>query len=63
MKTTKADGLWAEDDIRRAFVAGAKWWAYHQTGGFTMWMSNVILAEAVATERYGEPTKENHYNA
>ncbi len=45
------EGKWAKDDIRRAFVAGAKWWEFHRTGG-TMWQSDRNLAEAEASKRY-----------
>jgi hypothetical protein len=45
------EGLWPEDDLRRAFVMGAKWWEYHSTG-FTMWPSDRNLAEAEAEKRY-----------
>ena len=46
------EGTWPENDIRRAFVAGAKWWEYHSTGA-SMWNSDVDLAEAEAMRRYG----------
>ena len=45
------EGTWAKDDIRRAFVEGAKWWEYHSTKG-TMWQSDQRLAEDEATRRY-----------
>ena len=45
------EGTWPEDDIRRAFVAGAKWWEYHSTGA-TMWQSDRNLAEEEAERRY-----------
>jgi len=54
------EGTWPKDDLRRAFVAGAKWWEYHQTN-FTMWPSDRKLAETKAEKLYpsGEPrTKE-----
>lgn len=44
-------GTWAADDIRRVFVAGAKWWEVEKSGG-TMWASDVDKAEAEATRRY-----------
>lgn len=44
-------GTWPEDDIRRAFVAGAKWWEYRTTGA-TMWQSDRNLAEEEAERRY-----------
>lgn len=49
-------GLWAKDDLRRAFVAGAKWWEFKKTGG-TMWPSDTDKVEAAAAQRYpkGEP--------
>ena len=46
------DGTWPKDDIRRAFVAGAAWWEYHQSMG-TMWGSDRALAEDEAERRYG----------
>lgn len=46
-------GIWAPDDIRRAFVAGAAWWEAAKTG-FTMWASDRTLAEAEADRRYPE---------
>ena len=45
------EGLWLENDLRRAFVAGAKWWEYHKTG-FTMWQYDQRLAEIEACRRY-----------
>lgn len=45
------EGSWPEDYIRRAFVAGAKWWEYHSTQ-FTMWQSDRNLAEQEAERRY-----------
>lgn len=44
-------GTWSEHDIRRAFVRGAKWWEYHETGA-TMWQSDRRLAEGEAENRY-----------
>ena len=44
-------GYWAMDDIRRAFVAGAKWWEYQKTGA-TMWHSDIREAEDEADRRY-----------
>ena len=51
-----ADEKWSEDDLRRAFVEGAKWWEYYEVGA-TMWPSDVDLAEAEAEKRYpmGQP--------
>jgi hypothetical protein len=45
-------GSWPADDLRRAFVAGAQWWEYIATGGFTMWPSDRDKAEEEAEERY-----------
>jgi hypothetical protein len=47
------DGQWARDDLRRAFVAGAKWWEFWRSGG-TMWRSDQDKAEAEAERRYPE---------
>ena len=52
MDIDRVEGSWPKDDIRRAFVAGAKWWEFHTTGA-TMWQSDVSLAEAEANKRYG----------
>ena len=50
-------GTCPKDDLRRAFVAGAKWGEYH-TFGSTMWDSDIKLAEKEAEKRYplGVPT-------
>ena len=45
------EGTWPEDDIRRAFVAGAQWWEDHTTGA-TMWSSDRCIAEDEAERRY-----------
>jgi len=45
------EGTWPKDDVRHAFVAGAKWWEYHSTE-FTMWPSDQRLAEREAEKRY-----------
>jgi len=47
------EGTWPKDDLRRAFVAGAKWWEYYATEA-TMWNSDVSLAEDEAEKRYPE---------
>jgi len=44
-------GSWPLDDLRRAFVAGAKWWEWENTGA-TMWPTDRDLAEAEAERRY-----------
>ena len=43
--------LWADDDLRRVFVAGASW-MYLQTVGATMWTTEREEAEAEAERRY-----------
>jgi hypothetical protein len=50
----QVEGTWSPDDIRRAFVEGAKWWEYAKTGG-TMWQSDIDHTEEVATKRYPLP--------
>ncbi len=47
------EGSWPEEDMRRAFVAGAKWWEWKDKK-FTMWDSDVNRAEAQAEKRYPE---------
>ena len=44
-------GTWTANDLRRAFVAGAKWREWHSTKA-TMWQSDRDLAEAEAERRY-----------
>ncbi len=36
------EGTWPENDLRRAFVAGAAWWEYH-CKAFSMWQSDQRL--------------------
>ena len=45
------EGYWAEDDLRRAFVAGAAWWEYEKEGA-TMWNTDRNKAEVEADRRY-----------
>ena len=45
------EGKWPDDDIRRVFVAGAKWCEY-EIYGCTMWDSDIRLAEKEAEKRY-----------
>jgi len=40
-----------ESEFVKAFVAGARWWEYHETE-FTMWPSDQRLAEEEAIKRY-----------
>lgn len=49
---------WPEDDLRSAFLAGAKFWEFHQTGG-TMWQSDQNEVGLKAEERYpdGKPIR------
>ena len=56
------EGTWPENDLRRAFVAGAKWWEWH-TSDFTMWQSDQRLAEAEAEKRYKKRTVKSILNA
>jgi hypothetical protein len=50
------EGDWPADDLRRAFVAGAKWWEFADKGA-TMWNSDISLAERIAEQKYpnGKP--------
>ena len=50
-ETNMEIGYWPKDDLRRAFVAGAKWWEWHKEGA-TMWNSDVREAEDEAEKRY-----------
>lgn len=43
--------MWADDDLRGVFVAGASW-MYLQTVGTTMWTTEREEAEAEAERRY-----------
>lgn len=49
----KLEGTWSADDLRRAFVAGAKWWEFVSRAA-TMWPSDVRGAEEEAEKRYRE---------
>lgn len=51
IENAMVQGWWPEDDLRRAFVAGAKWWEFEKTGA-TMWTSDVRKMEGVAELRY-----------
>jgi hypothetical protein len=52
------EGTWRRDDLRRAFVAGAKWWEFESRKA-TMWASDRALAEAEAERVYpkGKPAR------
>lgn len=58
--TPPLEGTLPADDLRRAFVAGAKWWEWHSTKA-TMWASDRDLAEAEAERRYpdGQPAPDD----
>ena len=45
------EGTWPEDDIRRVFVAGAKWWEWKSRTA-TMWNTDIREAEKEAEIRY-----------
>lgn len=45
------------DDLRRAFVAGAQWWEFHEKG-FEMWQLDETAAEKEAETRYPKPPEE-----
>ena len=49
---------WAADDLRRAFVAGAKWWEWKKENA-TMWPSDQGLAEEEAERHYPEGKPRN----
>lgn len=53
-------GSLCQDDLRRAFVAGAAWWEFNRTG-FTIWPEDRNLAEKEAERRYpgGRPRRES----
>jgi len=51
------EGKWPENDLRRAFVAGAAWWEWHVNRA-TMWTSDRRLAEDEAEKKYN-PKKEH----
>ena len=51
------EGKWPENDLRRAFVAGAAWWQCY-VAGFTMWSSERSLAEDEAEKRYGKTRQQ-----
>ena len=44
-------GRWDANDPRRAFVDGAHWYEWASTG-FTMWNSDVRIAETEAEKRF-----------
>lgn len=47
------EGTWSKTDLRRAFVAGAKWWQYHNMS-ITMWPSEIKRTKVEAEKRYPE---------
>lgn len=54
-------GTWAHDDLRRAFVAGAKWWEWESRKA-TMFPSDRDRAETEA-ERVYPDGKSRHKEA
>ena len=52
------EGTLPADDLRRAFVMGAKWWCY-ETEGATMFPSDMRRAEDKAEEMFpdGKPPR------
>jgi len=50
------------DELITAFVQGAKWWEYHQTGA-TMWASDQDQAEGRAEEMARNGTLGKSLNA
>lgn len=56
MSNKHVEGTLPEFDIRRAFVDGARWWEYRQTGA-TMFQSDRNIAEAEAEKRYQDVSR------
>ncbi len=54
------EGTLPPDDLRRAFVAGAKWWEYENTG-FTMW--NQTATAPKKRLKNATPMERKRYNA
>lgn len=46
-------GKWPQECLHRAFVEGAAWWEYEQSGA-TMWSEDRDKAETEANRRFGE---------
>jgi hypothetical protein len=51
----RVDGTWPEHCEQRAFVSGAKWWMFRNSGA-TPFGSERDAMEEAAINRYGEPT-------
>lgn len=51
---------WPENDIRRAFVAGARW--RHRESGLTWWRYVERQAEEEAEKRFGYKQKDPTYH-
>lgn len=51
LEKKEAPGTLPAADIRRAFVAGARWWEFEDSGG-TMWPSDRNKADDEAEKRY-----------
>lgn len=45
------EGTWPVDDLRRAFVAGVKWWILRRTGE-KIWPHALLIAKNEAEWRY-----------
>lgn len=58
-KSDLVNGYLPPNDLRRAFVKGAKWWEWVSTDA-TMWQSDQQRAEEEAEKRYpgGQPPDE-----
>jgi hypothetical protein len=54
-------GTWPSDDLRRAFVSGAKWWQF--VLGSTAFPSEVDAMEAEAERRYGRAAASEREDA
>ena len=54
-ETASLQGTWPANDLRRAFVDGAKWWEWISEDA-TMWSSDVRRAEAEAEKRFASST-------
>jgi hypothetical protein len=51
---TELSGTWPKDCLQRAFIDGAAYWEWRQTGT-TLWAQEREELEAEAVRRYGEP--------
>ena len=44
-------------ELRKAFVAGAKWWKCH-TRDFPLWPNRMEFAQTEAEKQYGKPARK-----